>query len=176
MQIGSSNTQNLTSANTCNCTKASLGSRVASGLAKTAGVIGLGTIAYDAHKLGVIRANENRRDAIADSCLDAYLDTTQLSDSRCVMSKIQDGRFRAELKGQLLNGPREFFHSVCGYVKGIAESLACNVIPLGLSALALLTNGKVSKISAAALTAYGAADVAKNAFCIGKTHTLNVDA
>lgn len=153
-----------------------IGSSITTGLAKTAGVVGVATVLYDAHKLGKIKADQNRRDAIANSCLDAYLDSNKLDDARCVMSKIQDARFRGELKGSFFNGARDFVHSAVGYFNGLGESLALNIIPLGLSALSLLTKGKVSKLSAAALTAYGAADIAKNAFGIGKTHMLNKDA
>ena len=153
-----------------------IGSSITTGIVKATGAVGIGTVLYDAHKLGKIRADENRRNAIADSCLDAYLDSTKLNETRCTMSKIQDARFRGELKGYFFNDARDFVNSAVGYVKGALEALAQNVIPLGLSALTLLSKGKTSKISAVALGLYGVADIAKNAFAIGQTHTLNKDA
>lgn len=145
---------------------------IGSVLAKTAGYAGLAAIAYDAHKLGQMRAVENKRDAIASSGLDAYMDSKSLDKPSALMSKIQDVRFNAEMKGNLFNGVRNGFNSVVGYVKGFAESLVSNVVPLALTAATILTKGKVSKASAIGLAAYGTASVAKNAFGIGKNHYL----
>ena len=145
---------------------------IGSVLAKTTGYVGLAAIAYDAHKLGQMRAVENKRDAIASSGLDAYMDSKSLDKPSALMSKIQDARFNMEMKGHLFNGVRNGFNSVVGYVKGFAESLVSNVVPLALTAAAVLTKGKGSKGAAIGLAAYGAADVAKNAFGIGKNHYL----
>ena len=143
-----------------------------SALAKTTGYVGLAAVAYDAHKLGKVRAGENRREAIANAGLDAYMDSKQLDKPSCLMNKIQDKRFDAEMKGNLFNGVRNFFNSAVGYVKGFAESLVSNVVPLALTAATILTKGKVSKVAATGLAAYGAVDVAKNAFGVGRQHYL----
>lgn len=145
---------------------------VGSALAKTAGYVGLAAIAYDAHKLGQIRAGECKREAIASSAVDAYMDSKSLDKPSVIMSKLQDVRFNAEMHGKLFNGVRNAFNSAKGYVKGFAESLVSNVVPLALTAATILTKGKVSKAAAIGLTAYGAADVAKNAFGVGKTNYL----
>ena len=76
------------------------------------------------------------------------------------------------MKGSLFNGTRNWFNSAKGYVKGVAESLVSNVVPLALTALTVLTKGKVSKASAIGLAAYGACDVARNAFGASKQHYL----
>ena len=145
---------------------------ISSGIAKAAGFAGLAAVAYDAHKLAKVRAGENRKDAIAASGLDAYMDSKSLDKPSMLMSKVQDVRFNAEMKGNLFNGIRNGFNSVAGYVKGFAESLVSNVIPLALSAATVLTKGKVSKGAAIGLALYGTADVARNAFGIGKNHYL----
>ena len=145
---------------------------IGSVLAKGTGYVGLAAIAYDAHKLGKVRAGENRKDAIAASGLDAYMDSKSLDKPSMLMSKIQDVRYGAEMNGKLFNGVRNFFNSAVGYVKGFVESLVSNVVPLALTAAAVLTKGKVSKGAAIGLAAYGAVDVAKNAFGIGKNHYL----
>ena len=150
----------------------SFGSKLASGVAKTAGLAGLAAIAYDAHKLGQIRASEYRKDAIGASGVDAYIDSKSLDRPSALMSKIQDARFNAEMHGKLFNGVRNAFNSVKGYVKGLGESLVSNVVPLALSAVSIMAKGKLSKGAAIGLTAYGAYDVAKNAFGIGKNHYL----
>ena len=64
------------------------------------------------------------------------------------------------------------YEYIKGYVKGICESLVSNVVPLALTAATILTKGKVSKGAAIGLAAYGACDVAKNAFGVGKNHYL----
>ena len=148
------------------------GSKLASGTAKAAGCVGLAAIAYDAHKLGKVRAGETKREAIATSGLDAYVDSKSLDKPSALMSKIQDVRFSAEMNGKLFNGVRNFFNSAKGYVKGVAESLVSNVVPLALSAVSIMTKGNVSKAAAIGLTAYGGVEVAKNAFGAGKTHYL----
>ncbi len=145
---------------------------IGSVLAKTTGYAGLAAIAYDAHKLGQVRAGEYKREAISASGLDAYMDSKTLDKPSVLMSKIQDARFNAEMKGNLFNGVRNAFNSVTGYCKGVAESLVSNVVPLALTAATILTKGKVSKGAAIGLAAYGACDVAKNAFGVGKSHYL----
>ena len=135
------------------------------GLAKATGYVGLAAIAYDAHKLAKVRAGEERKLAIANSGLDTYMDTRTLDKPSVLMSKIQDSKFDAEMNGR-------WFNSVKGYVKGFAESLVNNVVPLALTAVTVLTKGKVSKASAIGLAAYGAVDVGKNVFGIGKQHYI----
>lgn len=153
---------------TANAKKFNLGNAVA----KTTGYVGLAAVVYDAHKLGKVRAGETRREAIATAGLDAYMDSKQLNKPSCLMSEIQNKRFDMEMKGQLFNQVRNFFNSAKGYVKGVAESLVSNVVPLALSAVTVLTKGKVSKVAATGLAAYGAVDVARNAFGVGKEHYL----
>ena len=142
------------------------------GLAKATGYVGLAAIAYDAHKLGQVRAGEQRRSAIADSGLDAYIDSKTLDRPSVFMSKAQNKRFDMEMKGHLFNGVRNFFNSVVGYVKGFGESLVTNVVPLALTTAAVLTKGAASKAAAIGLAAYGTVDVAKNCFGAGKEHYL----
>ena len=142
------------------------------GLAKATGYVGLAAIAYDAHKLGQVRAGEQRRSAIADSGLDAYMDSKTLDRPSVLMSKAQNKRFDMEMKGHLFNGVRNFFDSVVGYVKGFGESLVTNVVPLALTTAAVLTKGAASKAAAIGLAAYGTVDVAKNCFGAGKEHYL----
>ena len=141
-------------------------------LAKATGYVGLAAIAYDAHKLGQVRAGEQRRSAIADSGLDAYMDSKTLDRPSVLMSKAQNKRFDMEMKGHLFNGVRNFFNSVVGYVKGFGESLVTNVVPLALTTAAVLTKGAASKAAAIGLAAYGTVDVAKNCFGAGKEHYL----
>lgn len=153
---------------TANAKKFNFGNAVA----KTTGYVGLAAVVYDAHKLGKVRAGENRREAIATAGLDAYMDSKQLNKPSCLMSELQNKRFDMEMKGKLFNGVRNFFNSAKGYVKGVGESLVSNVVPLALSAVTILTKGKASKVAATALATYGAVDVARNAFGVGKEHYL----
>ena len=117
-----------------------LGSKLKSGLAKTTGYVGLAAIAYDAHRLGKVRAGEAKREAIATAGLDAYMDSKQLDKPSCLMSDIQNKRFDMEMKGNLFNTTRNFFNSAKGYLKGLGESLVSNVVPLALSAVTTSEN------------------------------------
>ena len=141
-------------------------------ISKTAGGLGLAAVAYDAHKLAKVRAGEYRRNAIANSGLDAYMDSKQLNKPSVLLSKAQDKRFDMEMKGHRFNGIRNAFNSAKGYIKGLGESLVHNVVPFALSAVALLTKGPLSKASSIGLTAYALVDVTKNVICAGKTHFL----
>jgi hypothetical protein len=150
----------------------SVGSKVMTGVAKTVGCLGLAAIVYDAHKWGQLRAGEERKNAIADSGLDAFLDSRTLNKPSFILSELQDRRFDREMKGGMFNGVRNFFNSAKGYIKGFAESIVSNVIPLALTAATLLTKGKAAKLSATALAAYGTVEVAKNTFGTQRNHYI----
>lgn len=147
-------------------------SMITSGLAKATGGLGVAAIVYDAHKLGTLRADEYKRENIADDAMKGYADTRKLNSPSYLMNKIQNIRYKAEMNNKLFNGVRNGFSSAKGYVKGLTESLFSNVIPLALSAGTILTKGKISKVFAGALTAFGGVTVAKNAFGIGQNHYL----
>lgn len=141
-------------------------------LAKGSGLAGLGVIAYDAHQYGKIKAKIAGKNQQASSALDSYMDTTQLNSTSTIMNKIQNKRHSLEMDGKLLSGPRNFFSRAKGYIKGVAESLASNVVPLALTAGTLLTKGKISQGFGIGLAAYGAVQVGRNAFGAGRTNYL----
>ncbi|MBQ3311300.1 hypothetical protein IJG72_04410 [bacterium] len=150
-----------------------IGSLLTTGLAKSVGVAGVATVLYDVHKTGQLESGAKRRNAIAESALDTYLDTSQLNGTRYSMNRMQNFVLGKELKGNIFNGTREFYNSTLGYMQGVAQSLAFNVIPLGLSCVALIKKGALSKLSALGLAIYGGIDIAKNAFGLGQTHRLS---
>jgi len=150
----------------------SFGSKLSSGLAKTAGYAGLAAIVYDAHKFGRVRAGEARREGIATSGIDAYVSTNQLDKPSALMGKLQKARFNFSMNNKVINGVKDFYNSAKGYVKGVAESLVSNVVPLALSAAAIMTKGNVSKAASIGLAAYGGVEVAKNVFGAGRTNYL----
>lgn len=141
-------------------------------LAKGAGIAGLGAIAYDAHQYGKIQAQTAGKNQKASSALNSYLDTAQLSSPSTLMSSIQNTKHDLEMKGKLLSGPRNALSRAGGYLKGVAQSLVSNVIPLALTAGALLTKGKVSQGFGVGLAAFGAVKVAQDTFGAGRTRYL----
>ena len=132
-------------------------------LAKTAGIAGLGMVAYDAHVIGRLNADvyASERDASATS---HYVNNTLYSTN---MSSIQDGIKQKALDMQLDQGWRRFFNSGIGYVKGFTSMLTEHVVPFGLGLATLLTKGKASKICAGGLGIYAAYELVRNFFGLG---------
>ncbi|MBE7712631.1 MAG: hypothetical protein E7Z87_02680 [Cyanobacteria bacterium SIG26] len=132
-------------------------------IAKTAGLAGLGLVAYDAHHIGKVNADlyASHRDAVAT---DYYVNNSMYSTN---MSKVQDGIKTKALEMQLNQGWRRFFNTGIGYIKGFGSMIVEHIIPVGLSVAALLTKGKASKICAGGLGIYAAYEVIRNFFGFG---------
>ncbi len=121
-------------------------------LIKTAGAGGLGLGVYDAH----CRA---RRDSIrygkiqmADSTLNGWMNTTRLTKESDVENAMKKGAFKWMLDSPLA----KIWGNIKGYTSGFFNSVAENVIPITLSAGALITKGGslLSKIFAGGLGIY----------------------
>ena len=141
-------------------------------LAKGAGIAGLGAIAYDAHQYGKIQAQTYSKNQMAESAKDAYMSGTTSDSTSTIASKLQKFRLDGELNNKFFGRTRNFLSSAKGYIKGIGTSLAENVIPLALSAGALITKGKASAVFGAATAIFGGIKVAGATFGIGKTNYL----
>lgn len=133
-------------------------------LAKSAGVIGLGLVAYDAHKYAQYNAVAVEKDHKAHSLSSRFIDDMKLDSPSTVRAGVKKKMFDYAADEEFSG----FFVSTKGYLKGILTSLVSNVIPLGLSLGAVLTKGIVSKCFAGGLAAYGAVFILQEAFGIGK--------
>lgn len=131
---------------------------------KAAGALGIGMIAYDAHKHAKHKANISAKKARVDAGL-YYLDNAMHGSSPSAINdklrwKIFDIETRNNFRGMVNAGK--------GYVKGFMGMLGDDILPLGLSLAALLTKGKVApKIAGGALGAYSLYAFAKNILGIG---------
>lgn len=132
-------------------------------LTKGAGVVGLGLVGYDAHKIGKMQADLYANEADAKSSA-YYLNNTLYSND---MSLIRNGIKNTAYEMELDQGWRRFFNLGIGYIKGFTSMLVSHVIPFGLGAGALFAKGKAAKICAGALGIYALGTVIKNFFGIG---------
>lgn len=141
-------------------------------LAKTAGVVGLGLVAYDSHIAGKYRCDANAKNHKAKDLAENYLDDLSLSSPSIVREEVKKGIFRYNVDENISG----FFHGIAGYVKGFGSMLAHNAIPFALAVGALIpTGGKAgrgmfSKFCGVGLVAYGAMYLAQEFFGIGNKH------
>ncbi|MBR1754509.1 hypothetical protein IJ732_06695 [bacterium] len=123
-------------------------------LAKGAGAAGIGLLAYDAHHEAKEHSQMYSTRKKTDNIESLYYDTLSLSTP----SRVKDKAKKAVLDLEMDTNIDTVFYRIGGYVKSLGESVVSKAIPLGLSALALLTKGVVSKASALGLAAYAAVD------------------
>jgi hypothetical protein len=135
-------------------------------LAKTAGIGAIGLIGYDAHSTGNMLAKKNTEEAKSMTLHKRYFDDMTVDSSSVVKSKIKKRIFDFHLDENFFG----FFDGVAGYAKGFGTMLVNNVIPLGLSAGALITKGGWSKAFGLGLGIYGGIFLLQEVFGIGKLH------
>lgn len=128
---------------------------------KGIGLVGLGAITYDAHRLGKIKSSEYRKSCTSKSLLDSFTNTGANKNPSSITAKIKNAFFNYKINNQGINAVKGFFNSIVGYVKGFGTMLVSDTIPLVLSAATVITKGLPSKISAGALLAYSAVRTAK---------------
>lgn len=138
---------------------------VGSVLAKTAGVIGIGLIGYDAHCAGKMEASSYASNRKANGLSEGYKDHLKLDSPSVVKNEIKNELFDYNLNENLSG----FFASIGGYIKGALSMAFGNIIPLGLSIATICTKGKASKFCGAGLAIYGGIYLAQELFGIGKT-------
>ncbi len=131
---------------------------------KAAGALGIGMIAYDAHKYAKHKSNISANKARVDATM-YYLDNAMHASSpSAVNDKIKWKLFDLESRNTL----RGAIGAAKGYVRGFVGMLTDDIVPLGLSLAALLTKGKIApKVAGGALGAYSLYAFAKNILGIG---------
>ncbi len=145
-------------------------------LAKTAGIIGLGLVAYDSHKVGQHHSVTNANNIKTNNITNRYLEDMKLDSASYVKNGMQKGIFKYSLDENIST----FFTGIGGYLEGFGSMLVSNVIPFGLALGAFLggglkghgIGGGVSKFCGIGLLAYGAMALAQGIFNIGKEKAL----
>ncbi len=138
-------------------------------LAKGVGVVGLGLILRDAHTIGKLQADVRSQSRDADISMDLYENSQRLDSPSLLKSEVKD----KVMKWHMDSNVPSFFNSAIGYFSGLGSMLVECVVPLGLSAVALLAKGKkLACGSAIGLAAYAGFNFIKDGFGIGTTKFL----
>lgn len=134
-------------------------------LAKTAGIAGLGYVAYDSHLTAKIESGKMQKDIKSDSIENHYLNDMKSDNSSILQSTIKR-RITDFYMDENISSP---FTRVGGYIKGFSSMLVNNVVPLGLSVGAIIApKGIVSRMFGVGLLAYGGFFLAQEFLGIGK--------
>lgn len=138
-------------------------------LAKTAGAAALYFIARDAHAIGKLQADITSSTNDANIGMDLYENSQRLDSPSLLKSEVKEGVFNYHLVSNTLS----FFNSARGYFSGVCSMLVNDVVPLALSATALLAKGKkLAGGSAIALAAYAGFSFIKDCLGLGNQKFL----
>ncbi|HIS82625.1 hypothetical protein KID03_06170 [bacterium] len=138
-------------------------------LAKTAGAAALYFIARDAHTIGKLQADVTSSTNDANVSMDLFENSQRLDSPSLLKSEVKDKVFKYHLGSNMLS----FFNSAIGYFSGVCSMLCNDVVPLALSATALLAKGKkLACGSAIALAAYSGLSFIKDGLGLGTTKFL----
>lgn len=133
-------------------------------LAKGAGALALGIVAYDSHTLGKINSDAYAKTQDAKACINSYNNTMFMADPSITTSKAKN--FLLDL--QIQDNVRHFVNSAIGYFKGFGSMLINSVVPLGLGLGAILSkNNKVAGGFGIGLAAYGVIKFLKDVCGLG---------
>ena len=101
--------------------------------------------------------------------MDLFENSQRLDSPSLLKSEVKDKIFKWQLGSNFLS----FFNSAAGYFSGLFSMMAESVVPLGLSAVALLAKGKkLACGSAIGLAAYAGLSLIKDGFGIGSPKYL----
>ena len=138
-------------------------------LAKGAGAVALGIVAYDSHTLGKMNSDAYAKTQDAKACINSYNNTMFLTDPSITMSKTKNFLFNWQIQDNV----RHFVNSAIGYFKGFGSMLVNSVVPLGLGIGALMSkNNKIAGGFGIGLTAYGVIKFFKDACGFGHPNDL----
>ncbi len=138
-------------------------------LAKGAGLVGLGLVLRDAHTIGKLQSDVRAQSRDADISMDLYENSQRLDSPSLLKGEVKD----KVMKWHLDSNIPSFFNSAIGYFSGLGSMLVESVVPLGLSAVALLAKGKkLACGSAIALAAYAGFNFIKDGLGLGTTKYL----
>lgn len=121
-------------------------------LTKVTGAAGLGLVLYDAHKYGKTNSHMGEMDHKAHQLKSRYMEEMKLDKPSIIKQEAKHKIFNFFVHEKM----SEPYVLAKGYGDGFMTMLTHNVVPFGLSIIALATNGIVSKFCGAGLLAYGA--------------------
>lgn len=133
-------------------------------LTKVTGAAGLGLVLYDSHNAGKIKASMEEKYHKTDQLKERFIDDMKLDRPSVIKQDAKHHVFNFFVHENM----SEPYTLGKGYGRGFLGMLTQNVLPFGLSVIALATNGIVSKFCGAGLLAYGAMFLAEEMFGIGK--------
>lgn len=138
-------------------------------LAKTAGAVSLGLIAYDAHTVGKVKGIAYEKNWKAEELNKLHERTLKIDSPSATKLAVRKGMFRVFLDENVTG----FFTTLKGYFSGFGSMVINNIIPFGLALGALFIGSKgirgvISKFCGVGLLAYGGIFLLKEIFGIGK--------
>ncbi len=139
-------------------------------ISKAIGLTAAGMLLYDAASEG---AHVSKRDQVritANTLPDAYVNSNRMDKYSRVGNKLKKEFFNWRLS----NGIPEFFAGIGGFFKGTLESLANNVLPVGLTVGALMFK-KAGRVCAAGLALCGIKYFVNDVMGVGKPKLLKDD-
>ena len=140
--------------------------KVSDGIFKAIGGIGLLAVAYDSHNAAKEYSTMHAKNHKAKTLVHHAMSDMKLDSPSIIKSELKSKIFKFHLEENI----SDFFVSAGEYVKGIASMLVGNVIPLGLAAVTVLTNGTLSKLFGLGLLGYGGIFLLQEGLGIGKPH------
>lgn len=136
-------------------------------LTKTAGAAGLALIAYDSHKAGKLESASFQKQVKAETLKDTYVNSMTLNSPSTIQAGLKKKIFNISADENISG----FFTGIAGYIKGVASMAVDSVVPLALSAGAVIKN-PLSKVCGIGLLAYGGIFLAQEILGIGKPKAL----
>lgn len=138
---------------------------VANIVCKTVGIAGLSAVTYDALAMAKHHSNASSTEISADTFEKVVAAKRSNSSASYITGAMQDKVADFRVKNPII----PIFGKIKGFLEGFLSSLGDNIIPTGLSALAMGTKGALQKFGAWGLGIYGVYQVAKEGFGLGKT-------
>lgn len=139
---------------------------------KTFGILTASILAYDAHKCGTMNSTMKAKRNVANSMVDHYIHSNQISKPSTIEANSKKAWFRFVMD----NNIGECINSVLGYVGGVVGSFVDNIIPASLATGAIICGPKkapmVGKLCSLGLLAYGLKFLLYDVMSVGKKNYL----
>ncbi len=142
---------------------------IANIVCKTAGIVGLSAVTYDAYAMAKHHSNAASAEISADIFEKAIAAQRSTSTASYLTGAMQNKVADFRMKNPIV----PIFGKFRGFIEGFISSLADNIIPTTLSALAIGTKGKIQKAGGWGLAIYGIYQLAKEGFGLGKTSPVD---
>ena len=142
---------------------------IANIVCKTAGIVGLSAVTYDAYAMAKHHSNAASAEISADIFEKAVAAQRSTSTASYMTGAMQNKVADFRMKNPIV----PIFGKFRGFIEGFISSLADNIIPTTLSALAIGTKGKIQKAGGWGLAIYGIYQLAKEGFGLGKTSPVD---